>query len=85
MNLVYGLTPIIISFHEGSYKSTSSRTLICLMGVTVSENNEIICNFRELESMGIKTTILINEYENEENIEERILKEYAHRRWIDPF
>ncbi len=79
MNLIYGLTPILISYHEGSFQSTTSRILICMIGVEILENNEMISLFKDLQEAGIKTTILVNEFNKDDDSQDQILKEYVHR------
>lgn len=44
----------------------------------------MISLFKDLEQAGIKTTILVNDFYNDDDSQDELLKEYVHRGLIEP-
>jgi hypothetical protein len=42
MKVLYGLTSIIVGYNEGSYNNEPLSTLVCILGVVISNTNAVI-------------------------------------------
>lgn len=84
VQLIYGLTPIMIGYNEGSYNEKSMKIFVALLGITISENNKVITYLKEFENVGIRSMITMGKEVEIENftLEEQIMHEYKERNWL---
>jgi hypothetical protein len=59
VRVVEGLTPFMIGYSDGAYNNSFMSVLVAVVGVKINYENEIIRRLKELSSLGINSTILI--------------------------
>jgi hypothetical protein len=59
VRVVEGLTPFMIGYSDGAYSNSFMSVLVAVVGVKINYENEIIRRLKELSSLGINSTILI--------------------------
>ena len=71
---IYGLTPIMIGYREGSYNQKGMKILVAILGITISDDNKIINFLNEFDDVGIKSVITVEKSLEESENEEKIIK-----------
>ena len=56
---IYGLTPIMIGYTEGSYNKKGMKILVGILGITISDDNKIINFLNDFDRVGIKSVITV--------------------------